>query len=236
MRRRTRRAPIVAALATAIGTSHANAAGGLIDLLADVLADAGQFSDPTPADDPDLARLLDELRVSAGPLVVLDREIVISERPMRCALDDLGRPHAEGGPAIVYGDGLAVYAWHGVVVPEWAVGDPDGITVGAIDSERNVEVRRVLVERIGPERLVRERGARLVDEDASGRLWRREMPSSWPRDEDVVMVEVVNSTPEPDGTRRTYFLRVPPRIRTAREAVAWTFSMSPAEYRPSIET
>ena len=33
----------------------------------------------------------------------------------------------------------------------------------------------------------------------------------------------MNSTPEPDGTRRTYFLRVPPQMRTAREAVAWTF-------------
>ena len=27
------------------------------------------------------------------------------------------------------------------------------------------------------------------------------------------MVEVLNSTPEPDGSRKTYFLRVPPDIR-----------------------
>ncbi|WP_442810207.1 DUF6745 domain-containing protein [Streptomyces sp. W16] len=30
------------------------------------------------------------------------------------------------------------------------------------------------------------------------------------------MVEVLNSTPEPDGTHRTYWLRVPPSTRTAR--------------------
>ena len=42
------------------------------------------------------------------------------------------------------------------------------------------------------------------------------------------MVEVVNSTPEPDGSRKTYFLRVPPTIGTAREAVAWTFGLGAA--------
>ena len=50
------------------------------------------------------------------------------------------------------------------------------------------------------------------------------------------MVEVVNSTPEPDGSRKTYFLRVPPTITTAREAVAWTFALGAGEYRPAVET
>ena len=50
------------------------------------------------------------------------------------------------------------------------------------------------------------------------------------------MVEVVNSTPEPDGTRKTYFLRVPPTTRTAREAVAWTFGLRADAYRPAVET
>ena len=45
-----------------------------------------------------------------------------------------------------------------------------------------------------------------------------------------------NSTPDPDGTRQTYFLRVPPNLRTAREAVAWTFGLSGLQYRPEKET
>jgi hypothetical protein len=61
--------------------------------------------------------------------------------------------------------------------------------------------------------------------------------SSWQRrDEDVVLVEVTNSTPEPDGSVRTYFLRVPPTTTTARAAVAWTFGLGEVEYRPSTET
>ena len=50
------------------------------------------------------------------------------------------------------------------------------------------------------------------------------------------MVEVVNATPEPDGSFRDYLIRVPPRFRTARGAVAWTFGMEAREYRPKVET
>jgi hypothetical protein len=54
--------------------------------------------------------------------------------------------------------------------------------------------------------------------------------------EAVAIVKVVNTTPEPDGTFKDYFLRVPPWVRTAREAVAWTFGMESAGYRPGVET
>ena len=94
----------------------------------------------------------------------------------------------------------------------------------------------MLIERFGEERLLREGDAKLVDEDVAGRLWRREMPLSWPRDEAVVMVEVLNSTPEPDGSRKTYFLRVPPNTSSARAAVAWTFGLSFEAYRPAVES
>lgn len=63
-------------------------------------------------------------------------------------------------------------------------------------------------------------------------MWRIDLDD----DEPVVMVEVVNSTPEPDGTRRTYWLRVPPRTLTAREGVAWTFGLSAEEYAPQRRT
>ena len=49
-------------------------------------------------------------------------------------------------------------------------------------------------------------------------------------------VEVVNSTPEPDGSFKTHFVRVPPECPTAREAVAWTFDMASEDYRPVMQT
>ena len=179
-------------------------------------------------------RLLRELAASCGPVAVLPDRIVVSERPLVLEADEAGRLHAEDGPALAYGDGLVVHAWHGVVVDEWVVRHPERITVAAIDAAQNAEERRVLVERFGAERLLREGNAMLVAEDESGRLWRREL-NRW-REEPIVMVEVVNSTREPDGSRKTYFLRVPPDTRTARDAVAWTFGLGSDEYIPAIES
>jgi hypothetical protein len=51
------------------------------------------------------------------------------------------------------------------------------------------------------------------------------------------MVRVDNSTPEPDGSRKPYWLRVPPTVQSAREAVAWTFGVEhPEQYQPLRET
>jgi hypothetical protein len=41
---------------------------------------------------------------------------------------------------------------------------------------------------------------------------------------------VINATPEPDGTRKHFFLQVPAHLPTAREAVAWTYGMRADAY------
>lgn len=51
-----------------------------------------------------------------------------------------------------------------------------------------------------------------------------------------MMVEVVNATPEPSGECKDYWLRVPPGMRTAHEAVAWTWGKTEAEYNPVVQT
>lgn len=181
-----------------------------------------------------------ELARSAGPWWALDGLAILTDRPLRLRRDDAGRPHAADGPAVVWPDGTEAFAWHGLPVDRRLVTEPDTITLSEIDAERNVELRRVLVERFGEERLIREGGARLVHEDETGRLWRRPLAivSPWSRhaDEPIVMVEVQNSTPEADGSRHTYFLRVPPGMRTAREAVAWTFGLGEGDYHPTVES
>ena len=67
--------------------------------------------------------------------------------------------------------------------------------------------------------------AKLVRQDNFGKLWRLQPGMEG---ESVRVVEVVNATPEPDGSYRNYFLQVPPSVRTAREAVAWTFGFESA--------
>lgn len=85
-----------------------------------------------------------------------------------------------------------------------------------------------MLEHFGYDRYLEESAAEPVHRDETGVLWRVPLPG----DEDVVMVEVVNSTPEPDGTHRTYWLRVPPSTRTAKDGVAWTFGLGGEEYAP----
>jgi hypothetical protein len=158
--------------------------------------------------------------------------VVLSERPDRLHLDDQGRLHSAHGPALGYPDGWELWAWHGVRVPRRVVENPEGLGAREVLAEPDVEVRRVMIERIGPERLVRDGGARRVSEDELGVLWRLDLPD----DEPLVCVEVTDASPGPGAVYRHYLLRVPPDVRSAREAVAWTFGVDSGEYRPAIET
>lgn len=155
---------------------------------------------------------------------------LLCERPVRLERDADGRLHCATGPAIAYSDGFTVHAWHGVIVPRDVIEDP--LTPDQIVAESNTEIRRVQLERYELLRFVSEGGARQVHQDNFGQLYRIESSDAEPG----VLVRVTNRTPEPDGTFREYVLRVPPEVRTAREAVAWTFGKSAAEYAPAIET
>jgi hypothetical protein len=157
--------------------------------------------------------------------------VILTERPAALRQDAEGRLHHAGGPAIVYPDGLAIWAWHGVAVPQRVIERPERLTVQQIRGERSVEVREVMLDRYDSKRYIRDGGAERVSEDDVGTLWSAPLG-----DERLVVVEVRNSTPEPDGRSTTYWLRVPPEVCTAREAVAWTFGLTAPDYRPTIET
>jgi hypothetical protein len=157
---------------------------------------------------------------------------VLGERPAQARWDAAGRLHADGAPAVRYPDGFAVWAWHGVRVPRVVIERPQRLTVGSILQEPDVEARRVMVERYGAGRFLRGAGAIREHTDDWGTLWRLDLVDEEP----LVMVEVLNSTPEPDGSFTTYWLRVPPTVGTAREGVAWTFAMGWDDYDPRVQT
>lgn len=173
------------------------------------------------------------LAKSAGWALPHERVCWVSERHHALHRDDRGRLHAADGPALAYSDGFAIHAWHGVRVPARIIETPDTITSEEITAEPNAEVRRVMLERFGADRYIRELGAERVQGDDYGSLYRVERVDDSP----LVMVHVTNSTPEPDGSAKDYWLRVPPEMQSAREAVAWTFQVdNPEDYAPTIET
>jgi len=107
-----------------------------------------------------------------------------------------------------------------------------GAGAGAVLDVDDLELRHQLIEAYGPKDLIFDSDvvSKTVKDDF-GTLFRVEVPG----DEDICVVKVLNATPEPDGTFRDYFLRVPPDVTSAREAVAWTFDIEEG-YEPVAQT
>jgi hypothetical protein len=167
-----------------------------------------------------------------GFVMVCDRPRVLHVQENDPTDPGNARLHCEDGPALVWADGWSLYYLRGVRVTRQIVLEPETLTAAQITRERNAEVRRIMMDRYGTEKYLREAMARQVHTDDFGTLWRLHHVGGEP----MQLVQVVNSTPEPDGTYRDYFLRVPPDMRTAREAVAWTFQLPSDTYRPTRQT
>lgn len=175
---------------------------------------------------------LAEVAAHAGWWWPYEKVTVVCERPVELHRDEAGRLDRGDGPALAYPDGFALYAWRGMPVPADFLAELTTLEPTRIRTEENAELRRVMLEFYGYDRYLAESGAEPIGKDETGILWRIALDD----DEDVVMVEVVNSTPEPDGTSRTYWLRVPPNTRTAKEGVAWTFGLDAKAYEPLRQT
>jgi hypothetical protein len=173
------------------------------------------------------------------------RYVVAATRPVRISLDNDGRLHDESQKAIEWPDGWGVFRWHGVAVPPYVITNPETITVSKIEGESNVEVRRIMLERYGPEKYIKDAGAEEVHRDEFGVLYRKDLEG----DEPIIMVEVEDSYAQGDGTRHKFMLRIDPQCRpmlangeygepqdlTARNAVASTFGKRGEEYAPEKE-
>lgn len=165
---------------------------------------------------------------AGGWWFALDKICVVSENPLVMHLDG-NNPGHESEPAISFAD-WDIWALGGRRVPESVV--TRTFTIKDIHNERNVELRRLMIDRFGLGNFIRESGARQLQSDECGILYRIEMVA----DEPVTVVQVTNRTPEPDGSYKMYHLRVPPDVQTARQAVAWSFNLDENEYDPLVQT
>jgi len=113
--------------------------------------------------------------------------------------------------------------------------DPTRETPDDIDMEPNIERRRAMIEEYenhhGIASYIIDSGIQPVHKDEWGELYKKEVGDG------VVLarVKVLNATQE-DGKNKVYYLKVPHRMQTAKEAVAWTFSKEEDDYHPLIES
>ncbi|MHC4644100.1 MAG: DUF6745 domain-containing protein [Planctomycetota bacterium] len=182
-------------------------------------------------DAPKLLRGLQTVAKNAGWWWPFVEVIVMSDRGVEIHQDDQGRLHNEDGPAYRYADGFSLYHVHGIKVPRDIIENPESITPERIENERNVEIRRIMILKMGMERYFEDAQFEEVSRDDRGTLYRREISG-----EPLQVVRVTNSTPEPDGTYKDYLLMVPPDVQTPTEAVAASFGLTPEQYNPDQET
>lgn len=177
-----------------------------------------------------LSQLAYELGEHAFWILPYEDKIIFCDRPTRLYCNERERLHSlDGMPAIEFADGWQVYAWDGVRVDKKILNVPpsreDLMTT-------NLEIRRILWERWGTNYCVKQLNLEKLSSDEWGELWQGDTGD----DELAKFVKVINSTPEPDGHFKDYWLRVPPDIITAKAGIAWTFGLESEQYIPSIMT
>ncbi|MGI5273254.1 DUF6745 domain-containing protein [Nonomuraea sp. CA-218870] len=156
---------------------------------------------------------------------------VLSERPSELRTEVCGergevRMHHDGGPAVRFADGWDVHAWHGTRVPSWVSTGP---SAERIAQERNVEVRRCAIERLGWDAYIEQAGLRLVAAAPDPGNPGSELRLYDVRADTRVLL-AVNGSVERDGTRRRYGLTVPWYFDDPIAAAGWTYGLSAGQY------
>jgi hypothetical protein len=171
------------------------------------------------------------LRCGLWDSILLKDVAIICRRPARVHRDDQNRLHNTEGPSVEWLDGYANYHLHGMRVERDWVEHPEKIDVERVLKEENVELRRALTTLMGYTRFVAEAKAEVLESDIDGGGQpRRLLKIADPMDEDIYLIEV-----QDPSTGRQYHLRVPPTMKTCREAVAWGYGMPAELYAPLVE-
>lgn len=122
--------------------------------------------------------------------------------------------------------------WRGVRIDQRLAFKPESLTASEILAERNAELRRVMIERLGALEFAKQANASILDQDSDPGGLRQLLHIPLPADEPLVGLNC-----RCPSTGREYLLRVPPKTRTCHEAAAWIAGFdNPRDYHPDQET
>ena len=162
-----------------------------------------------------------------GFIFTFEKICFVCDRPRHLRFDSQNRLHAEAEPAIEFADGWNFYYYHGVRLPEeYGKVHPNKWQSQWLLTEENAELRRVLIEGIGYDRICQELQAKQID--------------SW---QEYALLQIDNADVEPicllkmtcPSTGFIHALRVPPNLTSAREAIRWVnWDIDPEEF--SVQT
>jgi hypothetical protein len=166
---------------------------------------------------------------------VFDDAVIVCERPTSVRLDGSAELHADDSPALSYADGPDAFAWHGRVVPPWAILAPASLR---LLHESDTAARRVAIENAGWPEVIRVLGmpslGECVDPGNPGRRLRlHRMPHRladdlYGRPANVLLM--TNGSPARDGSLPSFAEVVPGELSSPLDAVAWQYGVEPTVY------
>jgi hypothetical protein len=170
-----------------------------------------------------------ELAKVCGWWIPLDGAVILTNLPTSIKKDDEGRLHCDNGPAISYDNSdFEVYIWHGVrIPPEWI--RDKSLTAEQALKHPQIEQRRAACEILGWHNVLEQLNSIIIDDhddEEIGTLIEVEIPDIGT--ERFLKVKC--------GTGRIFAIPVPPDIKTALEANAWTYGVAANDYIPEIRT
>lgn len=124
------------------------------------------------------------------------------------------------------------FRWAGINVDRRIAFHPEKIRIEEVLGERNAERRRVLLDRYGYGRFLKDARAEILDHDVDRGGPRQLMRVKLEGDEDLVALSCFCPS-----TARQYMIRVPPTTTSCRHAAAWIAGFdNPDDYKPIQET
>jgi len=122
--------------------------------------------------------------------------------------------HNDKGPSHLWADGFAIWTINGIAVTEQIVMSPETLTIKQIDTERNEEIKRIMIDRFGWARYLTETNAKCLDariNDVDGTSEALLVL----KDKSVRLLCACKST------ARVYAIRVDNKTKTCQEAQSW---------------
>lgn len=184
----------------------------------------------------DILNPMMEMAEECGWVWVYDDLVVVSERPTEIHMNNAGRLHHDTSQALRYADGWGLYSWHGYRIPrshQWIFTDRHRLTPAAIEKEGNAELRRIMLEIYGFSNYLEEREAKVISTDKDGAGNERRLMEINVSGTPVRIIELINSSPEPDGTYRKFHLGAM-RGDTPHDVVSASFGFNPKHFEEEV--
>lgn len=106
----------------------------------------------------------EDCAIHGGFRVIHEEFCIVSDFPEILKVNSSNQPHCETGPSHRWRDGFEIYHLNGIRVPEWLVmTDAGKIDPKVVIEEKNVDVQREMIRKIGAERMLKALDAKPID-------------------------------------------------------------------------